>query len=119
MGAKLAGELLCNITGNLSHSVSTRSGVVLEGEATVRRIVVVVTVAVWGGFRITERVVVRVHLEFDMDVDERDVGYDGGVSTTFRSIERNIRFDFGFVLAEARVSMAMGVHEIEVRTVGL
>ena len=119
MGAKLAGELLCNITGNLSHSVSTRSGVVLEEEATVRRVVVVVTVVVWGWFRITERVVVRVHLEFDMNVDERDVGYDGGVSKTFRSIERNIRFDFGFVLAEARVPMAMGVHEIEVRTVGL
>jgi hypothetical protein len=119
MGTKLAGELLCNITGNLSHSVSTRLGVVLEGEVTVRRVVVVVTVVLWGGFRITERVVVGVHLEFDMNVDERDVGYDGAVSTTSRSIERNIRFDFGFVLAEARVPMAMGVHEIEVRTVTL
>jgi hypothetical protein len=118
MGTKLAGELLCSITGNLSHSVSTRSGVVLEGEATVRRVVVVVTVVVWGGFRITERVVVGVHLEFDINVDERDVGYDGAVSTS-RYIERNIRFDFGFVFAEARVPMAMGVHEIEVRTVTL
>lgn len=54
-----------------------------------------------------------------MDIDERDVGYDGGVSTTSRYIERKIRFDFGFVLAEARVPMAMGVHEIEARTVTL
>jgi hypothetical protein len=45
-----------------------------------------------------------------MNVNEGYVGYDAGVSTTSRYIERNIRFDFGFVLIDARVSMTMGVH---------
>jgi len=50
-----------------------------------------------------------------MNVNERDVGYDGGVSATSRDIERNIRFNFGFVLAEVHVPMIVGVHEIEAR----
>jgi hypothetical protein len=119
MGTELAGQLLRSITGDLAHSVRTRSGVVLEGVTTVRRVVVVVTVVVWEGFRITERVVVRVHLELHVNVDERDIGYNGGISTTSPYIERNIRFDFGFVLAEAHVPMAMGVHEIEARAITL
>lgn len=46
MSTKLAGELLSSITRNLAHSVSTRSGVVLEWEATVRRVAVVLTAVV-------------------------------------------------------------------------
>lgn len=64
------------------------------------RVVAVVSVVLQRGDRITERVVVRVHLELHMNIDSRDVGYDGGVSTTPRYIERNIRFDFGFVLTD-------------------
>ena len=72
-----------------------------------------------GRVGITERVVFRILLEFHMNVDERDVGYDGGISTTARYIERNIRFDFGFDLAEVHVRMAVGIHKIEARTVTL
>ena len=116
MGTKLAGKLLSRITSDLPHSVGTCEGVVLKGETPVERAVVVVTVVLWG---ITERVVVGVDLEFHINVDERDVGYDGGVSTTSRDIDRHIRFNFGFVLADVYVPMTMGIHEIEARRVTL
>jgi len=117
MGTKLAGKLLSSITSDLAHSVRTREGVVLKREITGQSAgVVVVTVVLWG---ITERVVIGVNLEFHMNVDKGDVGYDGGVSTTSRDIERNIRFNFGFVLADVYVPMTMGVHEIEARRVTL
>jgi len=93
MGTKLAGKLLSSITSDLPHSVSTCEGVVLKGE--VRSIIA--TVVLW---RITERVIVGVDLEFHMNVDERDVGYDGGVATTSHDIERNIQFNYGFALAK-------------------
>jgi hypothetical protein len=60
---------------------------VLKGETTVERaVVVVVTVALWG---ITERVVIEVDLEFHMNVDERDVGYDAGVYDVPRYREKH------------------------------
>lgn len=109
MGAKLARKLLSNITSDLPHSVGTCEGVAFKGE-----IPVVATVVLW---RITERVVAGVNLEFHMNVDERDVGDGGGVSTTSCNIEGNIWFDFGFVLADVYVPMTVSVHEIEARRV--
>jgi len=119
MGTKLTGKLLCSVTGDLAHSVSTREGIVLKGKTTVESAVaVVVTVVLWGVlWGITERVVVGIYLEFHMNVDERDIRYNGGVPTTSRDIERNIRFNFGFALADVYVPMTMGVHEIETRRV--
>lgn len=112
MGTKLAGKLLSSVTSYLPHRVGTCEGIVLKaGE---RAVAVIMTVALWG---ITERVVVGVDLEFYVNVDERYVGDDGGVSTTSRDIERNIRFNFGFVLAEVYVPMTVSVHEIEARRV--
>ena len=84
MGAKLIGKLLSGITSDLAHGIGTREGVVLKGETTVQRaVVVIVTVVLLG---ITKRVVVGVYLKFHMDLDDRDVGDDGGVSTASRDI---------------------------------
>jgi hypothetical protein len=71
------------------------------------------------GAVITERIIIGIYLEFNGKVDERYVGYDTGISTTSRFIERNIWFDFGFVRADALVWMTMRVHEVEARTVRL
>lgn len=71
------------------------------------------------GAVITERVVVRIYLEFNGKVDERYVGYHTGVSTTSKFIERNIWFDLGFVRADALVWMTTRVHEVEARAVRL
>jgi hypothetical protein len=40
-------------------------------------------------------------------------------STTSRDIEKNIGFNFGFVLTDVHVPMTMGAHEIEARGVTL
>lgn len=113
MGAKLIGKLLSGITSDLAHSIGTREGV-LEGITTVQMAVVVIVTVLLG---ITERIVAGIYLEFHKDVDERDVGDDGGVSTASRDIERNIRLNFGFILADFYVSMTVSVHEIKARRV--
>jgi hypothetical protein len=91
MRTKLPGELFGRIIGDLASSVGTPECAVLE-----RAI-------------IAEGVVTRIQLEFHADVDERDVGYDTGVSMTSRLIYRNIGFDFGIVFADAYVWMTMRV----------
>jgi hypothetical protein len=101
MSPKLGSELLCRITGDLPPTAGTLDGVIFKGAV------------------ITERVVVWIYLEFNGKVDERYVGYDIGVSTTSRFIERNIWFDFGFVRADALVWMTMRVHKVEAGTVRL
>ena len=85
MSTKLRGKLLCSITGDLAHSVKTRRGVVLEE----KRVVVILIVIVWGGFRIKERVIMRVLLEFRNNVDARNVRYDGWVFKTSRYIMKH------------------------------
>ena len=114
MGAKLIGKLLSGITGDLTHSIGTCEGVVLKWDTTMQMAVAVIMNVLLG---ITKRIVVGIYLEFHMDVDERDVGDDGGVTTASRDIERNIRLNFGFILADFYVSMSVSVHEIEARRV--
>ena len=114
MGAKLIGKLLSGITSDLTQSIGTCEGVVLKGDTTVQMAVVVIVTVLLG---ITKRIVVGIYLEFHMDVDERDVGDDGGVTTASRDIETNIRLNFGFILAGFYVSMTVSVHEIKIRRV--
>ena len=118
MGTKLVGKLLCSIMSDLTPSISTCSSVVLKGETTMGSVpVVIVSSVLWGRLRIMERVIIRVHLEFHMNINERDVNYDGGVPATSQYIEGNIWFDFRFILDDAEVPVVMSVYQIKVRRV--
>jgi hypothetical protein len=99
MCAKLSGQLLGRITGDLASRISAADSVVLE-------------IAI-----ITEWIVIWVELEFHVYVDERYVSYDTEILATTKFIEGNVRFDFGFVVVRTRVRMTMRVDKLEAGTV--